>query len=258
MYGITGGIVRAATEGGAGRDAAEENTVPGEDVAGYVGWVTGFVYVATWAERAKEGTVRGATEGDPVRGAAEGSTVPGVVIAGYVGWVTGAVCGATGTVRSTGDTVCGATAGGGAIVAAESECGTVGAIHKPKRSRWRSTAAIAAAVTASTICLREGAEAASEPCTVLDIAKSCTVLDIGAREGRRCVTRGWPKNSRWKRWCITISFRSMEYNRGYLPSIAFRPPGVRRGVAIRAREGCPFGVPSATGGFLAAALAGGG
>ena len=50
----------------------------------------------------------------------------------------------------------------------------------------------------------------------------------------------------------------MKYNRGYLPSIAFRPPGVRRGVAIRAREGCPFGVPSATGGFLAAALAGGG
>ena len=44
------------------------------------------------------------------------------------------------------------------------------------------------AVTASTICLREGAEAASEPCTVLD--RSCTVLDIGAREGRRCVTRG--------------------------------------------------------------------
>ena len=154
MYGITGGIVRAATEGGAGRDAAEENTVPGEDVAGYVGWVTGFVYVATGAERAKGGTVRGATEGDPVRGATEGSTVPGVVIAGYVGWVTGAVYGATGTVRSTGDTVCGATAGGGAVVAAESECGTVGAIHKPKRSRWRSTAVIAAAVTASTICLR--------------------------------------------------------------------------------------------------------
>ena len=81
-------------------------------------------------------------------------------------------------------------------------------------------------------------------------------LDIGARGGRRCVTR--PKNSRRKRWCITISFRSMEYNRGYLPSIAFRPPGVRRRVAIRAREGCPFGVPSATGGFLVAALAGGG
>ena len=75
-------------------------------------------------------------------------------------------------------------------MAAESKCGTVGAIHKPKRSRWRSTAAIAAAVTASTICLREGAEAASEPCTVLDIARSCTVLDTGAREGRRCVTRG--------------------------------------------------------------------
>ena len=181
VYSVTGGIVRAATEGGTGRDAAEENTVPGEVVAGYVGWVTGFVYVATGAERAKGGTVRGATEGDPVRGATEGSTVPGGVIAGYVGWVTGAVYGATGTVRSTGGTVCGATAGGGAVVAIESECGTVGAVHKPKRSRWRSTAAIAAVVTASIICLREGAEAASEP---------CTVLDIGAREGRRCVTRG--------------------------------------------------------------------
>ena len=123
VYGITGGIIRAATGWGTGRDAAEENTVPGEGVAGYVGWVIGSVYVAAGAERAK-----------------------------------GAVYGAIGTVRSTGDTVCGATAGGGAVVAAESRCGTVGAIHKPKRSRWRSTAAIAAAVTASTICLREGAE----------------------------------------------------------------------------------------------------
>ena len=32
-----------------------------------------------------------------------------------------------------------------------------------------------------TICFKEGAESASEP---------CTVLDTGAREGRRCVTRG--------------------------------------------------------------------
>ena len=102
----------------------------------YGGWGTEFgpVYGITGAERAKGGTVRGATE---VCGATEGSTVPGGVIAG---WVTGAVYGATAVVRSTGDTVCGA--------AAESECGTVGAIHKPRRSRWRSTAAIAAAVTA--------------------------------------------------------------------------------------------------------------
>ena len=135
----------------------------------YGGWGTEFgpVYGITGAERAKGGTVRGATE---VCGAAEGSTVPGGVIAG---WVTGAVYGATAVVRSTGDTVCDA--------AVESVCGTVGAIHKPRRSRWRSTAAIAAAVTASTICLREGAEAASEPCTVL--GRSCAVLDIGAREG---------------------------------------------------------------------------
>ena len=144
-------------------------TVFGEVIAVYGGWGTEFrpVYGIPGAERAKGGTVRGATE---VCGATEGSTVPGGVIAG---WVTGAVYGAAAVVRSTGDTVCGA--------AAESECGTVGAIHKPRRLRWRSTAAIAAAVTASTICLREGAEAASEPCTVLD--RSCTVLDIGAREG---------------------------------------------------------------------------
>ena len=80
--------------------------------------------------------------------------------------------------------------GGGVVVATESECGTVGAVHKPMRSRWRSTAAIAAAVTASTICFKEGGEAASEPCTVLDVAESCMVLGIGAREGRPCVTRG--------------------------------------------------------------------
>ena len=42
-------------------------------------------------------------------------------------------------------------------------------------------AAIAAAVTASTICCKEGAESASD---------ACTVLGIGAREGRRCVIRG--------------------------------------------------------------------
>ena len=144
-------------------------TVFGEVIAVYGGWGTEFgpVYGITGAERAKGGTVRGATE---VCDAAEGGTVPGGVIAG---WVTGAVCGATAVVRSTGDTVCDA--------AVESVCGTVGAIHKPRRSRWRSTAAIAAAVTASTICLREGAEAASEPCTVL--GRSCTVMDIGLREG---------------------------------------------------------------------------
>ena len=179
--GATGGIVRAAAEGGTGRDSAEKNAVPGEVVAGYVGWVTGPVYGATGAERAKGGTVRGATEGDPARDPTEGSTVPGGVIAGYMGWVTGAVYGATRTVRVTGGTVRGATAGGRAVVATESVFGTVGAVHKPIRSRWRSTAAIAVAVTASTICFKEGAEAASEP---------CTVLDIGAREGRHCVTRG--------------------------------------------------------------------
>ena len=53
-------------------------------------------------------------------------------------------------------------------------------------------------------------------------------------------------------------FRSMEYNRGYLPSVSFSPSGVRAGVTIRAGEGGPFRVPSAAGGFFTAALTGGG
>ena len=48
-------------------------------------------------------------------------------------------------------------------------------------ARWRSTAATAAAVTASTIWFKGGVGSASE---------AFTVLEIGAREGRRCVARG--------------------------------------------------------------------
>ena len=57
----------------------------------------------------------------------------------------------------------------------------MGAGHKPMRARWPSTAAIAAAVTASTIWFKEEGGSASE---------AFTVLEIGAREGRRCVARG--------------------------------------------------------------------
>ena len=57
----------------------------------------------------------------------------------------------------------------------------MGAGHRPMCARWRSTAAIAAVVTASTICLKEGGGSASE---------AFTVLEIGAHEGRCCVTRG--------------------------------------------------------------------
>ena len=89
--------------------------------------------------------------------------------------------GATEAVRATGGTVCDAAAVGGAVMAIGSVCGTVGAGHKPMCARRRSTAAIAAAVTVSTICCKEGAESASE---------ACTVLGIGAREGRRGVIRG--------------------------------------------------------------------
>ena len=48
-------------------------------------------------------------------------------------------------------------------------------------ARRRLTAAIAAAVTASTIWFKEGRGSASE---------AFTVLEIGAREGGRCVARG--------------------------------------------------------------------
>ena len=48
-------------------------------------------------------------------------------------------------------------------------------------ARWRSTAAIAAAVTASTICCREGGRSAPE---------AFTMLEFVARGGGRCVTRG--------------------------------------------------------------------
>ena len=50
----------------------------------------------------------------------------------------------------------------------------------------------------------------------------------------------------------------MEDNGGYLPSVPFSPSGVRAGVAIRAREGGPFRIPSAAGGFFTAAQTGGG
>ena len=43
-----------------------------------------------------------------------------------------------------------------------------------------------------------------------------------------------PKYSWRKRWCVAIMFRSMEYNRGYLPSVSFSPSGVQAGVTILA------------------------
>ena len=49
-------------------------------------------------------------------------------------------------------------------------------------ARWRSTAAIAAAVTASTIWFKGGGGGSA--------SEAFTVLEIGAREGRRCVARG--------------------------------------------------------------------
>ena len=78
-----------------------------------------------------------------------------------VGTAAGRVVGATGP------------AGGGG--------GATGAGHRPMCARWRSTAAIAAAVTASTSWCREGGGSAPE---------AFTMLGFGARGGRRCVERG--------------------------------------------------------------------
>ena len=62
-------------------------------------------------------------------------------------------------------------------------CGGAGSDrgYKPMCARWRSTAAIAAAVTASTICCREGGGSA---------LGAFSMLEFVAREGRRCVSRG--------------------------------------------------------------------
>ena len=123
----------------------------------------------------------------------------------------------------------------------------MGAGHRPMCARWRSTAAISAAVTASTIRFKEGG---------VGVRGIYHTRDRGAR-GQALRYTG-PKYSWRKRWCVTIIFRSMEYNRGNLPSVSFSPSGVRAGVTIRAGEGGPFSVPSAAGGFFTAALTGGG
>ena len=56
---------------------------------------------------------------------------------------------------------------------AGSDCG-----YRPMCARWRSTAANAAAVTASTICCREGGESAPG---------ASSILIFATRGGRRCV-----------------------------------------------------------------------
>ena len=129
----------------------------------------------------------------------------------------------------------------------EPVCGTMGAGHNPMCARWRSTVAIAAAVTASTIWFKEGGGVGGR-----GIYRT---RDRAARGQALCCTGA--KFSWRERSCVTIKFRSMEYNRGYLPSVSFSPSGVRAGVAVRAREGGPFRVPSAAGGFFTAALTGG-
>ena len=59
--------------------------------------------------------------------------------------------------------------------------GATGAGHRPMCARWRSTAAIATTVSASPIWFKEGGGSASD---------AFIMLELGAREGRRCVTWG--------------------------------------------------------------------
>ena len=82
----------------------------------------------------------------------KGGIVPGGVAAGYVVGAMGPVGCATGAVRAKRGTGFGETAEG----ATEPVGGAMGTGHRPMCARWRSTAAIAAAVTASTIWCKEG------------------------------------------------------------------------------------------------------
>ena len=101
--------------------------------------------------------------------------------------------------------------------------GATGAGHRPMCARWWSTAAIAAAVTASTIRFKEGGGVGVGG-----------IYHTRVRDARgKALRYTGPKYSWRKRWCVAIMFRSMEYNRGYLPSVSFSPSGVRAGVTIR-------------------------
>ena len=89
--------------------------------------------------------------------------------------------GTTGTGFTKGGIVSGETAVGWVVGATGPVDGATGAEHRPMCARWRSTVAIAAAVTASTIWFKEGGESASE---------AFIILELGTHEGRRCITRG--------------------------------------------------------------------
>ena len=114
-------------------------------------------------------------------------------------------------------------------------------------ARWRSTAAIAAAVTASTIWFKEGE----------GIGAGGIYLARGEGARGQALRYTGPKYSRRKRWCIAIvMLRSIKYKRGCLPPVSFSPWGVQTGVTVRAREGGPFSVPSAAVTVVVAALSG--
>ena len=102
--------------------------------------------------------------------------------------------------------------------------GATSAGYRPMCARWRSTVASAAAVTASTICCREGGGSAPE---------AFTTLEFVAHGGRRWVTRGL--NIRGGNGGVLLPFtlRSVKYIRGYLPSVSSYASGMLAGVTIR-------------------------
>ena len=151
----------------------------------------------------------------------KGGTVPGGVAAGYVVGAMGPVGCATGAVRAKGGTVFSETAEG----ATEPVGGAMGTGHRLMCARGRSTAAIAATVTASTIWCKEGGGGVSVR----------GIYHTGVRGARGQALRyAGPKYSWRKRWCVNFMFRSMEYNKGYLPSVLSSSLGARAGVAIPA------------------------
>ena len=124
--------------------------------------------------------------------------------------------------------------------------------YRPMCARWRSTAAIAAAVTASMLQRGGQIGAGGIFCASCCYARRQALLMFAA------------PRYRWrKRWCIAIiMLRSMKYARGYLPSvesISSCASGVLMGIAIRSpRRGGPFGIPSTARNFFAATLSDGG
>ena len=97
-------------------------------------------------------------------------------------------------------------------------------------AKWWSTAAIAAALTASTIWFKEGGGSAPE---------AFTMLELGVRGGRRCVTQGL--NIRGENGGVSLSLCSAAWNIKGGTCRLSRP--VRRGCRPESLSEVPEKVP---------------